>query len=194
LLVILAVLLPMAVGFVHFVMALPPPTTDMSETDAIVVLTGGGDRIPAALTLLQEGKAKKLFVSGVHKGVDVDALLRVDSAPSQKPDAALAKRIELGDMAADTFGNSIESVAWMRANNFKSLRLVTADYHIRRALIEFRMEAPDLVIVPNPIHPAGIVDGRWWRDRSAVSLLLGEYGKYLIVRWRFLLTRLLPGN
>jgi len=193
-LVILAVLLPIAGGFVHFVTALPPLTTDMSQTDAIVVLTGGGDRIPAALTLLQEGKAKKLFVSGVHKGVDVDALLRIDGAPSQKPDATLAKRIDLGDMAADTFGNSVESVAWMRANNFKSLRLVTADYHIRRALIEFHMEAPDLVIVPNPIHPAGIVDGRWWRDRATVSLLLGEYGKYLIVRWRFLLTRLLPGN
>jgi uncharacterized SAM-binding protein YcdF (DUF218 family) len=193
-LVILAVLLPIAGGFVHFVTALPPLTTDMSQTDAIVVLTGGGDRIPAALTLLQEGKAKKLFVSGVHKGVDVDALLRIDGAPSQKPDATLAKRIDLGDMAADTFGNSVESVAWMRANNFKSLRLVTADYHIRRALIEFHMEAPDLVIVPNPIHPTGIVDGRWWRDRATVSLLLGEYGKYLIVRWRFLLTRLLPGN
>ena len=189
LLVVLAVLLPIAGGFVHFIMALPPPTTDKSVTDAIVVLTGGSDRIPAALSLLQEGKAKKLFVSGVHRGVDVDDLLRVDGDASQKPDAALAKRIDLGDMAADTFGNSVESVAWMRANNFKSMRLVTADYHIRRALIEFRMEAPDLVIVPNPIHPTGIVDGRWWRDRSAVSLLLGEYGKYLIVRWRFLLTR-----
>ena len=194
LLVIVAVILPIAIGFVRFVTALPPPTTDTSQTDAIVVLTGGGDRISAALSLLQEGKAKKLFVSGVHRGVDVDELLRIDGAASQKPDAALAKRIDLGDMAADTFGNSVESVAWMRANNFKSMRLVTADYHMRRALIEFQMEAPDLVIVSNPIHPAGIVDGRWWRDRAAVSLLLGEYGKYLIVRWRFLLTRLLPGT
>lgn len=194
LLVVLAVILPIAVGFVRFMANLPPPTSDMSQTDAIVVLTGGSDRIPAAFSLLQEGKAKKLFVSGVHRGVDVDALLRIDGDPSQKPDAALAARIDLGDMAADTFGNSVESVAWMRANNFKSMRLVTADYHMRRALIEFRMEAPDLIIVPNPIHPAGIADGRWWRDRATVSLLLSEYGKYLIVRWRFALTRLLPGN
>ncbi len=194
LLVVLAVILPIAVGFARFMANLPPPTSDTSQTDAIVVLTGGGDRIPAALTLLQEGKAKKLFVSGVHRGVDVENLLKIDAAPSPKPDPALANRIDLGDMAADTFGNSVESVAWMRANNFKSLRLVTADYHMGRALIEFRMEAPDLVIVPNPIHPAGIVDGRWWRERSTVTLLVGEYGKYMVVRWRFALTRLLSGH
>jgi uncharacterized SAM-binding protein YcdF (DUF218 family) len=194
-LVVVAVLiLPIVIGFVHFVGALPPPTTDMSQTDAIVVLTGGGDRIPAALTLLEEGKAKKLFVSGVHRGVDVNDLLRIDRNQSQKPDPSLAGRIDLGDTAADTFGNSVESVAWMRANSFKSMRLVTADYHMRRALIEFRMEAPDLIIVPNPIHPASIGDGRWWRDRATFSLLLGEYAKYLIVRWRFLLTRLLPAT
>jgi uncharacterized SAM-binding protein YcdF (DUF218 family) len=194
LIVILAFILPIAVGFVHFVLALPLPTTDMSQTDAIVVLTGGSDRIPAALTLLQEGKAKKLFVSGVHRGVDVGDLLRVDRNQTQKLDASLTSRIDLGDTAADTFGNSVESVAWMRANNFKSMRLVTADYHMRRALIEFRMEAPDLMIVPNPIHPATIGDGRWWRDRARFTLLLGEYAKYLIVRWRFLLTRLLPAT
>ena len=41
-LVITAALLPIGVGFVRFVDHLPPPTTDQSETDAIVVLTGGG--------------------------------------------------------------------------------------------------------------------------------------------------------
>lgn len=189
LLVVLAVILPIAVGFVHFMANLPPPTSDMSETDAIVVLTGGSDRIPAALSLLQEGKAKKLFVSGVHRGVDVDALLRVDGDPSQKPDAALAKRIDLGDMAADTFGNSVESVAWMRANHFKTMRLVTADYHMPRALIEFRMEAPDLQIVANPIRPSRTQNTPWWRDRPMFGLLLGEYGKYLVAKWRYLFVR-----
>ena len=194
LVVVLALTLPIAVGFVHFVLALPPPTADMSQTDAIVVLTGGSDRIPAALVLLQEGKAKRLFVSGVHRGVDVYDLLRVDRNQTQKPDPSLVSRIDLGDTAADTFGNSVESVAWMRANNFKSMRLVTADYHMRRALIEFRMEAPDLVILANPIRPAAFGDGRWWRDRATFTLLLSEYAKYLIVRWRFLLTRLLPAT
>jgi uncharacterized SAM-binding protein YcdF (DUF218 family) len=192
-LVALAATLPLTVGFVRFVDHLPPPTTDQSTTDAIVVLTGGGDRIANALALLEAGKAERLFVSGVHPGVGVGELLKIDrtSPNSGAPDAALAARIDLGDMAGDTFGNSVESVAWMRANHFKTMRLVTADYHMPRALIEFRMEAPDLQIVANPIRPSRTQNTPWWRDRPMFGLLLGEYGKYLIAKWRYLFVRVM---
>jgi uncharacterized SAM-binding protein YcdF (DUF218 family) len=192
-LVVLAAALPIAVGFVRFVDHLPPPTTDQSGTDAIVVLTGGGDRISTALALLDSGKAQRLFVSGVHPGVGVGELLKIDrtSPNSGAPDSALAARIDLGDMAGDTFGNSVESVAWMRSNHFKTMRLVTADYHMPRALIEFRMEAPDLQIVPNPIRPSRTQNIPWWRDRAMFGLLLGEYGKYLFAKWRYLFVRVI---
>ena len=78
LLVLAAMVIPFAVGLVRFVDHLPPPTADQSRTDAIVVLTGGGERIPAALALLEAGKAERLFVSGVHHGVGVAALLKID--------------------------------------------------------------------------------------------------------------------
>jgi uncharacterized SAM-binding protein YcdF (DUF218 family) len=191
--VVLAAILPLAVGFVRFVDHLPSPTTDPSTTDAIVVLTGGGDRISNALALLEAGKAERLFVSGVHPGVGVGELLKIDrtSPNSGESDAALAARIDLGDMAGDTFGNSVESVAWMRANHFKTMRLVTADYHMPRALIEFRMEAPDLQIVANPIRPSRTQNIPWWRDRPMFGLLLGEYGKYLFAKWRYLFVRVM---
>jgi len=192
-LVLLAATLPLAVGFVRFVDHLPSPSTDQSTTDAIVVLTGGSDRIANALALLEAGKAERLFVSGVHRGVGVGELLKIDrtSPNSGESDAALAARIDLGDMAGDTFGNSVESVAWMRANRFKTMRLVTADYHMPRALIEFRMEAPDLQIVVNPIRPSRTQNIPWWRDRPMFGLLLGEYGKYLIAKWRYLFVRVM---
>jgi uncharacterized SAM-binding protein YcdF (DUF218 family) len=192
-LVVLAATLPLTVGFVRFVDHLPPPTTDQSTTDAIVVLTGGGERISNALALLEAGKAERLFVSGVHPGVGVGELLKIDrtSPNSGVSDAALAARIDVGDMAGDTFGNSVESVAWMRANHFKTMRLVTADYHMPRALIEFRMEAPDLRIVANPIRPSRTQNIPWWRDRPMFGLLLGEYGKYLIAKWRYLFVRVM---
>jgi uncharacterized SAM-binding protein YcdF (DUF218 family) len=190
-LVAIAALLPLAVGFVRFVDHLPAPTADRSRTDAIVVLTGGGERISSALSLLETGKADKLFVSGVHPGVGVGELLKIDrpSPNSSASDAALAPHIDLGDTAGDTFGNSVESVAWMRANHFKTMRLVTADYHMPRALIEFRMEAPDLIIVPNPVRPARAQATPWWRDRPLFGLLVGEYGKYLFAKWRYLFVR-----
>ncbi|HEX4504321.1 MAG TPA: YdcF family protein [Alphaproteobacteria bacterium] len=187
-LVVFAATLPIAVGFVRFVHHLPEPTADQSRTDAIVVLTGGGERISSALSLLEEGKADRLFVSGVHRGVGADELLKIDrTAPaSLQANAALAARIDVGDTAADTFGNSVESVAWMRANNFRSMRLVTADYHMPRALIEFKMEAPDLAILPNPIRPSRTQNSPWWRG-PMFGLLLGEYGKYLIAKWRYVI-------
>jgi len=183
-----AATLPIAVGFVRFVNHLPEPTTDQSRTEAIVVLTGGGERISSALSLLETGKADRLFVSGVHPGVGVGDLLKIDRTQpsSSQPDSALAARIDLGDTAGDTFGNSVESVAWMRANKFRTMRLVTADYHMPRALIEFKMEAPDLTIVPNPIRPSAAQNSPWWRG-PMFGLLLGEYGKYLIAKWRYLI-------
>jgi uncharacterized SAM-binding protein YcdF (DUF218 family) len=191
LLVLAAMMLPIGVGFVRFVQHLPQPTSDQSNTDAIVVLTGGGERISAGLSLLEAGKARRLFVSGVHRGVGVGELLRIDRGTSsaRPADADLAVRIDLGDTAGDTFGNSVESVAWMRLNHFTTMRLVTADYHMPRALIEFRMEAPDIVIVPNPVQPLKAAADRWWRDKATLGLLSGEYGKYLVAKWRFLFVR-----
>jgi uncharacterized SAM-binding protein YcdF (DUF218 family) len=191
--VILAVLLPIAIGFAQFTANLPEPTADQSRTDAIVVLTGGGDRISTGLALLEAGKAQRLFVSGVHPGVDVAELLKVDRTDqgSALPAPAVVSRIDLGDTAGDTFGNAVETVDWMRANHFRSMRLVTADYHIRRALIEFRMAAPDLVIIPNPVRPPRVDTQHWWHDGSAFGVLLNEYGKYLIAKWRYALSRAL---
>jgi uncharacterized SAM-binding protein YcdF (DUF218 family) len=191
-LVLIAVTLPIGFGFVRFIHHLPPPTDDPARTDAIVVLTGGNERISAGLSLLEAGKAQRLFVSGVHPGVGVSELLRIDRGASgpRPSDSALAARIDLGDKAGDTYGNSVESVAWMRLNRFTTMRLVTADYHMPRALIEFRMEAPDIAIVPNPVQPLKL-SGPWWSDRAVFNLLLGEYGKYLVAKWRYLFVQLL---
>jgi uncharacterized SAM-binding protein YcdF (DUF218 family) len=194
-LVIAAALLPIAFGLVRFVDRLPQPTADQSNTDAIVVLTGGGERISAALALLEAGKADRLFVSGVHPGVGVGELIKIDrmASASNPPAPDLASRIDLGDTAGDTFGNSVESVAWMRLNHFKTMRLVTADYHMPRALIEFKMEAPDLTIVANPVRPVRTLTTPWWRDRAMFELLLGEYGKYLVAKWRYLFVHMMEG-
>jgi uncharacterized SAM-binding protein YcdF (DUF218 family) len=189
---IVAVLIPLAVGFIWFTANLPPPTADPSETDAIVVLTGGSDRIRAGLALLAAGKGKRLFVSGVHLGVDVGELIKLDRppAPESPLPADLAGRIDLGHVAGDTLGNAIETADWMHSNHFQTMRLVTADYHIRRAMIEFSIAAPDLRILPNPVQPAGAEASRWWHDRNVRDLLLTEYGKYVVAKWRYTLTRL----
>ena len=145
-----------------------------TPTDAIVVLTGGSQRVQTGLQLLTAGKAKKLFVSGVYHGTDVATLLHVQR---QSPDA-LQCCIALGHAADNTYGNALETAAWMRQEGYGSLRLVTANYHMRRALLEFTRAMPEARIIPHPVFPEGVRE-RWWAWPGTLDLIIGEYDKYL---------------
>ncbi|HYL32984.1 MAG TPA: YdcF family protein [Stellaceae bacterium] len=147
------------------------PTT---RTDAIVVLTGGSQRVEGGLQLLAAGLGKTLFVTGVHPGVSVPALLRTANAPD-----TLACCIVLGHTADNTAGNAIETAAFMRKQNYHSLRLVTSGYHMPRSLLEFARAMPDATIIPNPVFAGNVKQGQWWEWPGTLSLIVTEYVKYL---------------
>ncbi|HUZ71843.1 MAG TPA: YdcF family protein [Stellaceae bacterium] len=173
-------------GLVWFIRAIPTAVADPGRmTDAIVVLTGGSLRVESGLALLAAGKARKLFISGVYHGVEVGDLLRLSR---QAPDW-VACCIVLGHEAESTFGNARETAQWMRAESFHSLRLVTANYHMPRSLLEFTRAMPDIVIVPHPVFPEISRDRLWWMRPASYGLLLGEYDKYLVA----LVRPLVPG-
>lgn len=144
-------------------------------TDAIVVLTGGADRLERGLELLEAGKGRKLFVSGVHRGVDLPDLLRKARVAGELAHCCVV----LGHAADDTAGNALETAQWMRREGFVSLRLVTASYHMRRALLEFRRILPDTAIVAHPVFPDAFKREQWWRWPGTAHLLAVEYSKYL---------------
>ena len=165
-------------GLVWYASDIPRSVDDTATmTDAVVVLTGGSGRVDVGLALLAERRAKKLFVSGVARDVDLDQLLRV----SMRQDARnLKDRILLGHEAGDTPGNARETAQWMAREGYSSLRLVTASYHMRRSLLEFRRALPDAVIIAHPVFPTGFRLAEWWRWPGTLSLLMSEYTKYLI--------------
>jgi uncharacterized SAM-binding protein YcdF (DUF218 family) len=166
-------------GFLLFVSQVPDqPTTDMRHTDAIVVLTGGADRLAVGLDLLDRHLGDTLFISGVYTGVDVATIL----ALNEEAPATLACCIELGHSAQHTMGNAEETAAWMASGGRKSLRLVTAAYHMPRSLALFHRLMPDVLIVPHPVFPEGVDLDSWWHSWSVFSLLAGEYTKN-IVSW-----------
>lgn len=161
-------------GFMMFILGLPSHVEDVTtHTDAVVVLTGGKERLNAGIVLLDSGMADRLFVSGVHKGVDISDILRADHLDVPKE---LAARIELGHRADDTVGNAEETLQWVRINQVRSLRLVTAGYHMRRSLWEFRQVMPDLDIVPHPVFPEHGHIG----PAAYTMLLASEYSKYAV--------------
>jgi uncharacterized SAM-binding protein YcdF (DUF218 family) len=146
-----------------------------TTTDAIVVLTGGSQRVQSGLQLLIAGKGKKLFVSGVYHGTDVTALLH---AQRQSPEA-VSCCIVLGHTADNTYGNAQETAAWMRQEGYRSLRMVTASYHMRRALLEFGRAMPGVRIIPHPVFSEAVRQERWWAWPGTLDLIIGEYDKYL---------------
>jgi uncharacterized SAM-binding protein YcdF (DUF218 family) len=154
-----------------------PSTVEAPDraTDAIVVLTGGSLRVEGGLRLLAEGKAKKLFISGVYRGVDVNDLLRVSQ---QSPDS-VACCVVLGHDADNTLGNAHETAQWMESEGYHSMRLVTASYHMPRSMLEFTRAMPRIEIVSNPVFPEFLQEAPWWESRRSALLVVSEYSKYL---------------
>ena len=147
-----------------------------TNTDAIVVLTGGAGRLGIGIELLAQGRASKLFISGVYRGVDVAEILRV----SRHDPEALECCIEVGYDATDTAGNARETARWMAAEGFQSLRLVTASYHMPRSLAEFRRAMPDVELVPHPVFTDTVRVEDWWSSPRSVGLIASEFTKYLV--------------
>ncbi len=164
-------------GLTWFVSTVPTrQVEDKTKTDAIIVLTGGTGRLEVGLQLLAEGYAKLLFISGVARGVDVQALLRL---VRRKPDD-FACCIAVGYRADNTAGNAVETTQWIKKNKLTSLRLVTASYHIPRSLYEFHRAMPDISIIPHPVFPPQFKRDNWWRWLGTARLLASEFNKYLI--------------
>ena len=168
----------------------PAANTRTAATDAIVVLTGGSLRLQSGIDLLREGKGRKLFVSGVNHQVDLDELLGVSGHP---PDWALCC-VVLGHQADNTFGNAQETAQWIRRQGFRSLRLVTAWYHMPRSLLEFERAMPEIAIVAHPVFPDQVKKERWWAWRGTAALLVNEYVKYLGALARPLIERRQPAT
>ncbi len=171
-------------GLLAFLKLIPESANETAfKTDTIIVLTGGSLRLKTGLKLLKAGLAEKLFVSGVHRGVDVRQLLRLARTSPSEAECC----IQLGHAADDTAGNAAETRQWMAAQNFQSLRLVTAAYHMPRSLMEFRNVMPNIKIVIHPVFPPQVKLENWWRWPGTAFLILGEYSKYLIARTRHIL-------
>lgn len=162
-------------GFTRDV-AEPSSQDSLKPVDAIVVLTGGTRRLDTGFDMLEKGLGEKLFISGVYKGVEVKELLRKWKRPSTK---RLDCCVELGFEADDTLGNAREATAWLRKEKFRTYYLVTANYHLKRALVDFRALGPELTPLPHAVQPESLDMLNWWRDPANRSLILREYNKYI---------------
>ena len=162
----LAILLYL-LGFVLFAVALPSPAGDV-RTQAVVVLTGGKGRIERGIAVMQERLGTRMLIAGVDPAVTRADLARRLGASSRP---ILRCCVDLGSESVDTRSNAEEARRWMTARGFTSLRLVTSDWHMRRAAYEFRQELPGTRIVVDAVE-----------TRPSLFVLVAEYNKYLLRR------------
>lgn len=174
-----------AAGLLVFISLIPTaPADPATATDAVVVLTGGSERLQEGVRLLASGRARKLLVSGVHQEVDIGQLLANSPEAAGLSASVAICCVQLGHSADNTAGNARETATWMRTEGFGSLRLVTADYHMPRSLIEFRRAMPGVTIVPTPVFPQQVRRDEWWRSEGTARLLIGEYHKFIVALLR----------
>ncbi|MDE2561318.1 MAG: YdcF family protein [Sphingomonadales bacterium] len=161
-----------ALGFVVFAIALPGPAGD-ERTDGVVVLTGGTGRIQRALDVLDKGWARKLLVAGVDKEVRPKEFAREYGVSAK----AMACCVTLGYQSVDTQSNATEAKDWIARNTMASVRLVTTDWHMRRARADLAAEVPASVRIVTDAVPS----------QPSLRILFLEYNK-LIARtiWQML--------
>jgi uncharacterized SAM-binding protein YcdF (DUF218 family) len=168
--------------FSHAVADLGPPADIRAE--GIVALTGGTARIDGALGLLSENRAARLLISGVNPAV---GRREIATAVEANYRLSLDQRVDLGHLARDTIGNADEARDWVEHHKFRSLIVVTSDYHMPRSMVELSSAMPDVELIPYPVSNPQLEMDHWWRRPASVKLLLGEYLKYTLARARLLL-------
>ena len=154
-------------GFAAFMLLLPPPLNG-STTDAIVVPTGGAGRIDRGLALLRDRQAKRMLVTGVAPGVrPIDLALEYRTSPS-----VFACCVDLGADAVDTRSNAEETARWVKMHDYRTVRLVTSDWHVPRAKME-------LAAV---LGPRVLVLGDGVPGTPRLGTLVNEYNKLILRR------------
>ncbi|MCC3861616.1 YdcF family protein [Pseudemcibacter aquimaris] len=157
-------------GYVWFINKLSNNMTNLEErSDAIVVLTGGKNRLDVAGKLLEEKMGDKLYVSGVDSKVTRTELIALLGTSQEMSDCC----VEIGKQAVDTVGNALETLTWVGEHDIESIRVVTSLEHMPRAMVEFRRFMPDVKLIEHPV-------GSWRPENINYFNLSQEYSKYII--------------
>jgi len=154
------------------------PAAEPAPADAIVVLTGASTlRLETGLQLLEAGKGARLLVSGVNTETTRADIQDITKAGQQLYDCC----VDLGFSATDTVGNGRETAAWAAQHGFTDLIVVTAAYHMPRAMLEIRSAMPDADLRPYPVKTTSPDVDRWWRNMTDARRMILEYNKYLAI-------------
>ena len=174
-----------AAGFLWFISSLPHGNGAPTTTDGIVVLTGaGGERIPTAMSLINNGLGKRLLISGVNPKISREQIATLWPGEGSDFDCC----VDLGMKAETTEGNAEEVRLWASDNKFDRILLVTSEYHMPRAMLEMRNASPDTEFIAYPVASVFLDENGRPASADAWQTLAKEYTKFLAVRVKTIVT------
>src|ERR1700759_1435594 len=150
------------------------------KADGIVVLTGGSSRVSDAMELLAAGYGKRLLISGVHPTIAAADISR----SVQEGQGLFHCCVDLDHSAVNTRSNALETERWAHQRGFKSLVVVTSNYHMPRAIVEMSHAMPDIALIPFAVVGDKWRDEPWWSSGARFRLVLSEYVKYIAATLR----------
>jgi uncharacterized SAM-binding protein YcdF (DUF218 family) len=170
-------------GFVWFIWHVPAEEVPLErDADGIVALTGGASRITDAIELLASGRGKRLLISGANRATNSNEISRLN------PEFERWVRCCVDfDRSLNTLGNAVETQRWAERRGFRSLIIVTSNYHMPRALAEIAHQLPDVVLVPFPVVTDRQRTERWWGHWVTTRRMFIEYVKYVFAKARMAL-------
>ena len=160
-----------------FVLTLPKQTQKPPSVDGIVVATGGQARLEEGLALLANKTAPLLLLTGVGEGI-TKQMIAQSLVLTGDQDKILSCCVTLEFQALDTPGNAIAAKNWSQTNDIQTLLLVTSDYHMPRAALEFTTAMPDRQIIAHPIIAPDLKGKSWYGDWQIARLYSREFLKY----------------
>ncbi|MGD9502276.1 MAG: YdcF family protein [Methyloceanibacter sp.] len=145
------------------------------RADGIAVLTGGVSRIDRAMALLAAGKAQRVLITGVNRTTTVEELKQLASQGGQYFTCC----VDIDKEARNTIDNATETSEWVALHHYRSIIVVTSNYHMPRALAELARVMPGVTLIPYSVVDNNVHLERWWTYPGTTRLLLSEYQKYL---------------
>jgi len=160
--------------------ATPDTTSKCSESDAIVVVSGGDTqaRTEAGIDLYKNGWAETLIFSGAAQ--DKTGPSNAEAMQRQALEAGVPSTAIIIDEDSESTQQNAENTKTIVADQgYSDIILVTSGYHQRRASLEFNSRADNVNIRNYPVTHDGDWGWYWWLTPRGWWLSGGELVKII---------------
>ena len=156
----------------------------LEKADAIAVFSGdSGARTERAVELLKDGYADYLILSGgkVYDDVTMAELMKKHAIKLGVDES----KILIDDEASTTNENAEFTADIIEENNFRSVIVVTSDYHTRRSKLAMKKalentlidgEKVEVTVTPSKEEK---FTTKWWTSGNSVLMVISEYLKLM---------------